>query len=109
MGFSATDTIAALSAEDQADLAATLPQRAAHCALFFVAPTDVDDPVKLEALKATFEATKAALGGHAPLVVLGRGDGVEGKLVAEPLNWSSKKVRGPFVLFVRPMQSIQPS
>lgn len=92
LGFSAAHTTAALSAEDQAHLAATLSQRAADGALFFVGAGDVDDAAKMEALKAAFESAKAALGGHAPLVVLGRGDGVEGTLLAEPLNWSSKKV-----------------
>lgn len=92
LGFSAAHTTAALSAEDQADLAATLSQRAADGALFFVGAGDVDDAAKMEALKAGFESAKAALGGHPPLVVLGRGDAVEETLLAEPLNWSSKKV-----------------
>lgn len=94
LGFSASHTTATLSAEDQADLAATLSQRAADGALFFVGAGDVNDAGKMEALKAAFESSKAALGGHAPLVVLGHGDAVEGKLLAEPLNWSSKKVGG---------------
>lgn len=98
IGFTASHTIGGLSAEDRADLEVTVPQRAADGALFFVTPADVEDPLRLEALKATFEAAKAALGGHAPLVVLGRADEVEGKLLAEPLNWSTKKVLSPHPL-----------
>jgi hypothetical protein len=93
VGFTPAHRLSALSAQDLADLEGTKGQRAADAALFFVGATDLEDHLKMESLKAAFEAAKTALGGHAPLVVLGRADAVDGKLLTEPLNWSNKKVR----------------
>lgn len=96
IGFTAAHRVASLSPAEQTALQATRPQRMADAVLFFVAPSDAEDPARMEALKGVFEAAKAALGGHSPLVVLGRVDQVEGgagKLLAEPLNWSNKKVK----------------
>ncbi len=93
VGFTPAHRLSALSAQDRTDLEGSKGQRAADAALFFVGATDLEDPLKMERLKAAFDAAKAALGGHAPLIVLGRADAVDAKLLSEPLNWSNKKVR----------------